>query len=552
MRKISLLLCLAVCLSAAALLFSGCHKPLEREMFELPEEFDTSRTYEISFWAKNDSNITQVNAYNKAIEEFEKIYPNIKVTLKHYTDYGRIYQDVVTNISNDTTPNVCITYPDHVATYKEGNNVVVPVGDFFDDPKYGLGGSEVRFDAPTKDELIPKFLQECKIDGRYYAVPFIRSTEACYVNKTYVEKLGYTLPETLTWDFVWEVSEAATAKDGNGNFAVNGQKTMIPFIYKSTDNMMIQMLAQREAGYSDENRNILIFNDTTAELMKTVAKHAKTRAFSTFAISSYPANYLNAGQCIFAVDSTAGAMWMGPKAPNSDIHGSSIVDYEIEVMSIPQFDTQNPKMISQGPSLCIFNKEDPQEVLASWLFVQFLLTNDVQYSYATTEGYVPVTSKAQNSERYQEYLSYSDPEKAYGGEDAAHVYGVKLKATELLLDNTANTFITPVFSGSMSLRNVAGYLVEESAKTVRRGGTVDDAKIAELFEKATINYHLDDIKPTKATPNAAGGAELDVGAEDRDIPISSVILLVVLCACWIIFGAFAIFGVIKRKKSSNY
>ena len=27
---------------------------------------------------------------------------------------------------------------------------------------------------------------------------------------------------------------------------------------------------------------------------------------------------------------------------------------------IPQFDPANPQMISQGPSVCIFNKEDPQ------------------------------------------------------------------------------------------------------------------------------------------------------------------------------------------------
>ena len=40
------------------------------------------------------------------------------------------------------------------------------------------------------------------------------------------------------------------AKDKDGNFLINGQKVMIPFIYKSTDNMMIQMLKQKDAGYS--------------------------------------------------------------------------------------------------------------------------------------------------------------------------------------------------------------------------------------------------------------------------------------------------------------
>ena len=38
-------------------------------------------------------------------------------------------------------------------------------------------------------------------------------------------------------------------------------------------------------------------------------------------------------------------------------------------------------------------------MLASWLFTQYLLTNDVQIAYSQTEGYVPVTSKAQESAR---------------------------------------------------------------------------------------------------------------------------------------------------------
>ena len=85
------------------------------------------------------------------------------------------------------------------------------------------------------------------------------------------------------------------AKDADGNFLINGQKVMIPFIYKSTDNMMIQMLKQRDAGYSESSGKIEIFNDTTKELLLTIAEHAGTRAFSTFKISSYPANFLNAG-----------------------------------------------------------------------------------------------------------------------------------------------------------------------------------------------------------------------------------------------------------------
>ncbi|MBR3103503.1 MAG: extracellular solute-binding protein, partial [Lachnospiraceae bacterium] len=217
-------------------LLCGCHGAREKHEFAVPETFDDAQAIDLTFWAKNDTNITQTRIYEKAIADFETLYPNITVNLRLYTDYGKIYNDVITNISTDTTPNVCITYPDHIATYISGADTVVPLDQLFTDTRYGLGGSELRYDGPTEAEVIPQFLDECEIGGVHYAVPYMRSTEACYVNKDMVEKLGYELPETLTWDFVWEVSEAAMKKDADGTFAINGQKVMIPFIYKSTDN----------------------------------------------------------------------------------------------------------------------------------------------------------------------------------------------------------------------------------------------------------------------------------------------------------------------------
>ncbi len=526
MKKIFLLL-LAV---TSIVLLWGCHGSEQSATFDIPAEFDTARNFEITFWAKNDTNKTQTQIYQKAISDFEALYPNIKVNLRLYTDYGKIYNDVITNISTNTTPNVCITYPDHIATYLTGENVVVPLDDLFDDEKYGLGGSDVRFDSPERDEIIPKFLNECAFNGNYYALPFMRSTEACYINKTFVEALGYTLPETLTWDFVWQVSEAATAKDENGNYLLNGQKIMIPFIYKSTDNMMIQMLKQKGAGYSNANGDILIFNDTTEEILYTVAEHAKNGAFSTFKISGYPANLLNAGQCIFAVDSTAGATWMGTNAPLSDISEERLVDFETAVMTVPQFDPENAQMISQGPSLCIFNKEDSQEVLAAWLFAQYLLTNDVQIAYSSTEGYLPVTSKAQNSPKYTDYLSR-------GGEDNSLYYDVKIKAAKLLLEHTENTFVTPVFNGSASLRDAAGQMIENVTKSVRRREEVDDTYMEKLYGNITSLYHLDSIE-------ASSGEKAELGS----LPTASVVLISSIAGIWVIIGAFFAVRAIKNRK----
>ena len=516
------------------LLLCSCHGARNIDAFALPEDLDTAGQYEITFWAKNDTNKTQTRIYEQAIADFEALYPNIHVNLRLYTDYGKIYNDVITNISTGTTPNVCITYPDHIATYLTGTNVVVPLEELFENPSWGLGGSALRFQSPRLDEMVPEFLNECWIQDHCYAVPFMRSTEALYINKTYVEAMGYTIPDVPTWDFIWEVAEEAAKKDAEGTYLVNGQKVMIPFIYKSTDNMMIQMLRQLNAPYSNDAGEILLFNDTTKELLYEIASHSESGgAFSTFKISSYPGNFLNAGQCIFAIDSTAGSTWLGTHAPLSDISADKVVEFETAVRPIPQFDPDHPKMISQGPSICIFNKPDSQEVLASWLFTQFLLTNDVQIAYARTEGYVPVTEKARSDSRYTEYLNHTP-------EQSADYYEVKLLASRLLIDHTSDTFVTPVFNGSTSLRDAAGQLIENTVKSVRRKETINDAYFDKLYSDVISLYRLDQTRA-----DVTGKAELG------PLPKTAVVLLVSLCCVWVLLGVYALFDYLKKRKKGK-
>ena len=528
-KKIMAVLLLAVLLTV----LSGCHGKQKSLSFTVPDHFDDQTPIEIVFWAKNDTNRNQVAVYQQAIDGFQQLYPNVTVNMRLYTDYSRIYNDVITNISTNTTPNVCITYPDHIATYLTGDNTVTPLDELMADPRFGLGGSEVRFDAPTEAEIVPEFLSECRIGEKTYAMPYMRSTEALYINEDYVKKLGYELPEVMTWDFIWEVSEKAMEQDEDGLFRVNGQKVMIPFIYKSTDNMMISMLKQLDAPYSTDDGEILIFNDTTKQLLEEIHAHGKSRAFSTFGISSYPGNFLNAGQCIFAIDSTAGATWMGSEAPMLDIHKEQVVQFHTKVMPIPQFDPDHPKMISQGPSICVFGKENAQEVLASWLFVQYLLTNEIQLGYAETEGYLPVTLKAQQSAEYQDYLSRK-------GEDNQDHYRVKIEASDLLMKHTSDTFVTPVFNGSASLRSAAGQLVENTVKGARRKQEMNDAFIAKLYDEVKSLYRLDQIGKN------AGQKEMAQEGQ-KSLPTESVVLLILIPCVWCLIGAYKLWDSKKHK-----
>ena len=178
--------------------------------------------------------------------------------------------------------------------------------------------------------------------------------------------------------------------------------------------------------------------------------------------------------------------------------------------------------------MCVFNKSDSQEVMASWLFCQFMLTNEVQIAYSQTEGYCPVTKKAQDSDEYRDYLSRE-------GEDTELYYDIKLKATKLLMENTDNTFVTPVFNGSASLRNAAGQLIEGTNKAVRRKQTVDGDFMKALKDETVSLYRLDQISTSQG--------KVTLGP----LPKGSVILITTLGICWIGIVFYAIREKIKRR-----
>ena len=145
---------------------------------------------------------------------------------------------------------------------------------------------------------------------------------------------------------------------------------------------------------------------------------------------------------------------------------------------------------------------------------------------------MPVTTKAQESAEYQDYL-------ARGGEDNDVYYKTKIEATRLLLENTENTFITPVFNGSASLRNAAGQMIEAVTKKVQReDAEIDDAYLEKLFSDMNAMYHIDQ--------RVEGGAERP---ELGEMPALSVILLISLAVIWLLLGSCVLWRFFEARKS---
>ena len=104
----------------------------------------------------------------------------------------------------------------------------------------------------------------------------------------------------------------------------------------------------------------------------------------------------------------------------------------------------------------------------------------------------PLTTNASMDDLWKQTLFFPTRTEDTGEDNAEH-YAVKIEATKVLMENAGNTFVTPVFNGSTSLRDAAGQMIENVAKSVRRKEVVDDAYMTKLFDDVMALYHLDQL-----------------------------------------------------------
>ena len=146
-----------------------------------------------------------------------------------------------------------------------------------------------------------------------------------------------------------------------------------------------------------------------------------------------------------SIGSSAGATHQAPDMKNG------AYPFEVGIAPIPQIDSSKPKAISQGPSVCIFQQENEQEVYASWLFVKFL-TTDVEFQAAFSEasGYVPVNKSVNEDPDYKEFL-----ENATGNKS-----GIAASSAKVCLAQANAYYVSPAFNGSSKARDEVGLLMQ--------------------------------------------------------------------------------------------
>lgn len=457
-KIIAILLTVVMALGMFAL--TGCGSKGANNAFVVPAEgFNPNETVDITFTHTMGAKLQEV--LNTYIEEFNKIYPNINITHQSAGGWSDINGQINTEIAGGTQPNVAYCYPDHVAMYNIAKSVVVL--DNLIDSDVAIEGSDeiLGLTDEQKADFIESYYNEGLVygDNQMYTMPLNKSTEVLYYNKTFFEENNLSVP--TTWDELWDVCAKIKAIDPD----------CYPLGYDAEDNWFITLCEQMETDFtSAENGGQYLFNnDENKAFVKELREMYQKGYFTTQELyGSYTSNLFveqTDTNCYMCVGSSGGASY---QMSNNDTTDGTYA-FEVGVAAIPQYNQENRKVISQGPSLCILkgaNTTD-QQVMASWLFVKFLCTNiEFQAEFSMASGYMPVIKSVTENENYAAWLA-----KGNGYE-----YLVA-KCVQVGIDGRDDYFVSPAFNGSSKAREQAGALLLKclSTETSDVDKLIDDA-----------------------------------------------------------------------------
>ena len=421
--------------------------------FVMPEGgFDTETPITITFYHTMGAQLQEI--LNETIIEFNKIYPNITIEHQSPGSYDDVRNQIKTEIAVGNAPNLAYCYPDHIALYNKAG-AVQTLDVLINDATYG-------FTAEQLADFVEGYYAEGSVfgDGKMYSLPLSKSTEVLYYNKTFFEEHKLQVP--TTWEEMAEVCAAIKELE----------PTCIPLGYDSESNWFITMCEQYKSPYTSATGDHFLFdNETNRNFIKMFREWYQKGYVTTQTIyGAYTSGLFVANTGVrsyMSIGSSAGATHQRPAA-NAD--GS--YPFEVGIATIPQVSADNKKVISQGPSVCIFNKENPQEVIASWLFVKFLTTNvGFQAEFSMASGYVPVLKSVAQNPVYAEFLQNAD-----GGNY------ISALSAKVCLEQESAYYTSPAFNGSSAAREQVGTLLTKCL-TAADGGDVD-AMIKAAFEDA--------------------------------------------------------------------
>ncbi len=337
----------------------------------------------IVFWHNHSK--AREDALKQIIDEFNKTNKyGITVEAQYQGSYADIYNKMVPLLGTTDVPDLVVAYQNNAAAYQIAD-ALVDINLYVNSYKWGLSPLEKRdfFTSFFNQDVFPNFLNADKKPERL-GFPPNRSMEVLYFNQEWLKELGYDAPPSTPDQFKEVACKASKQK-----FSKAAAEGPTGYEYDPADASHFAAWVFAFGGdIYDYKSNQFIYNsDAAVKAGLFIQDLFKSGCAILVDKTNGDQTDFGAGKLLFTTSSSSGMPFF-----------KSAVDagakFGWNVAAVPHT-TKDPVQNVYGASVSM-PKTTPERQLATWLFVKYFTSADVQAKWAMVSNYFPVRASVAN------------------------------------------------------------------------------------------------------------------------------------------------------------
>jgi multiple sugar transport system substrate-binding protein len=314
----------------------------------------------------------------------------ITVNATYQGSYNDAHQKVTAALVAGEFPSIGQAYGNNVVTYFPSGRVL-QLDEFIFDPTWGIRDFEdIILGYRTESSAFP--------DGKFYTLPFSKSTEVLYYNTDFFNKTGawatrqgpvFTPP--TTWAELEATAKAITAVTGKPAFG-----------YDSIANLFITWTQQNGGAYTNPAGELLFNNFEAVQAIEYFARGQREGYFAIVADFDvrFFSDVFKTGEVMMYIGSTSGSVF---NISDLFTYGSAQVPFGKE-----------RKVIQQGANFFMLDN-GPDKNLAAFTFINWMMETENTVEWSMRSGYLPVRESSRDLPVYKEFLASNvNPTKVTG------------------------------------------------------------------------------------------------------------------------------------------
>jgi multiple sugar transport system substrate-binding protein len=329
----------------------------------------------VVWWAENgqvtrergDEMIALIDEFN-ATNEW-----GITVEWVNQGDYDAIENAMNAGIQSGDLPNIVTAYPNAMSSWYV-LDVMANLNPFINDSNYGLTAEELDavYDSAIEGAQTP--------DGAQFAWAISQSGNLLAMNATWAAELGYDSPPTTSAEFKEMACAAQAANNADSDPDNDGTGGLV--LYVGTENEMSWLWAFGGTVIDDTGEGY-DFNTDEFLAMSTFLKDLQD-SDCTLTTESYPNPEFATRKALFINTSTAGLTYV--------LSAFTDIGSEDEVVFHPFVGSDGGMAVDAYTQYVGVVNNTPEADLASWLFIRYLTSPEIQARWVIASKYFPTQS----------------------------------------------------------------------------------------------------------------------------------------------------------------